>query len=88
MHGYTRALLLLDSIFVRALQSKARQRHLALVLKGLRGLKYFTVELKHIIRPTKLLAGLVSVTIQCLLLHIYIHMYIWFTCVVLLRHLS
>ncbi len=75
MHVYTRALLLLDSIFVWALQSKARKRHLALVFKGLRGLKHFIVELKHVTTPTKLLArpGVVSVTMQCLLLNIYIY---------------
>ena len=75
MHVYTRALLLLDSILVWALQSKACQKHLALVLKGLRALEHFIAELKHIITPTKLLArpGVVSVTIQCLLLYIYVY---------------
>jgi hypothetical protein len=43
----------LDSIFVWALQTKTRKRHLALVLKGFDGLNYFIVELKHIITPTK-----------------------------------
>jgi hypothetical protein len=65
MHVHTRALLLLDSIFERALQTKGRKRHLALVFTGLHGLKHFIVDLKHIITPTKLLArpGVVSVTI-------------------------
>jgi len=76
MHMYTRALLLLDSIFVWALQSKARKRHLALVLKGLRGLEHVIAELKHITTPTELLArpGVVSVTMQCLPSNIYIYM--------------
>jgi hypothetical protein len=79
MHVYTRALLLLDYIFVRVLQSKGRKRHLALVFKGLHALKHSTVELKHITTPTKLLAGpgVVSVTIQFLLLYIYIYIYIY-----------
>ncbi len=47
MHVYTRALLLLDSIFVWALQSKTRKRHLALVFKGLHALHHFIAELKH-----------------------------------------
>jgi hypothetical protein len=70
------ALLLLDSILVWALQSKACQKHLALVLKGLRALEHFIAELKQIITPTKLLArpGVVSVSIQCLLLYINIYM--------------
>jgi hypothetical protein len=74
---YTRALLLLDSVFVWALQSKTRKRHLALVSKGLHGLQHSIVELKHIMTPTKLLArpGVVSVTIYCLLLNIYIYIY-------------
>jgi hypothetical protein len=65
MHVYTRALLLLDSIFVPALQTKARNRHLALVFKGLHALEHVIAELKHIMTPTKLLArpGVVSDTI-------------------------
>jgi hypothetical protein len=76
MHIYIRALLLLHSIFVSALSSKTRKRHLALVFKGLHALKHVIVELKHITTPTKLLAGpgVVSVTIKCLLLNIYLQM--------------
>ena len=50
--------------------------------------KHFTVELKQITTPIKLLArpGVVCVTIQCLFLNICI--YECFTCVLLLRHLS
>jgi hypothetical protein len=72
MHVYTRALLLLDSILVRALQSKARKRHLALVLKVLRALEHVIAELKHIITPTKLLAR-PGTDVTLLHLHILIY---------------
>ncbi len=86
MHVYTLALLLLDSIFVWALQSKARNRHLALVFKGLHALEHFIVELRHITTPTKLLGrpGVVSVIIWCLILNIYISMYallVFYSCI-------
>ncbi len=77
MHVYTRSLLALDSIFVGALQTKARKRHLALALKGLHALKHFTVELKHITTPTNLLARTGVVSTYALLLYAYSEIFIY-----------
>ncbi len=54
------------------------------MLKGLRALQHVIAELKHITTPTKLLARpvVVSVSMQCLLLNIYIYicmLYLLFT---------
>ncbi len=63
-------------------------RHLALLFKGLHGIKHFIVEQKHIITPTKLLPrpGVVSVTIyihmlySCMLTLKYLYIYMLYLC--------
>ena len=84
MHIYTPALLILHiCIFILLLCCYfTRQRHLALVFKGLLGLKHFIAELRHIITPTKLLARPVVLSVTtyirmlCSCMHTLKYLYI------------